>query len=202
MAKRLKDAGLPEKDVLVLEPVPKKGNLVARLRGTGKRKPILWICHLDVVEAKREDWSVDPFVFLEKDGWFYGRGTEDIKGACSLLVHTLIRLKKEGYSGDRDIILALTAGEEDGKANGVDWLVKNKRELIEAEFVLNPDAGSFQVSGGTRVLVGVQCSEKLYADFALEVRSKGGHSARPGAENAIYQLAEGLGRLSRHRFPF
>jgi acetylornithine deacetylase/succinyl-diaminopimelate desuccinylase-like protein len=190
-------------DAQVLEPEPRKGNLVARLKGTGKKKPILWICHLDVVEARREDWTTDPFVFTEKDGWYYGRGTEDIKGACALLVHAFIRLKKDGYKGNRDLILALTAGEEDGKANGVDWLLKNKRSLVDAEFVLNPDAGSFQLENGKRVLVGVQASEKLYADFAVEAKSPGGHSARPGPKgtNAIYRLSAALARLEAHRFP-
>src|ERR1700726_3817418 len=123
MAKRLRDAGYPESDIFVGGPNSRKGNLVARLHGTGARKPVLFIGHLDVVEARREDWSVDPFVFLERDGYFYGRGTEDMKSGDALLVTSFIRLKKEGYVPDRDLILALTADEEGGTANGVDWLL-------------------------------------------------------------------------------
>jgi acetylornithine deacetylase/succinyl-diaminopimelate desuccinylase-like protein len=202
MAKRLLDAGFPAADVVVVGDDMRKLNMVARYRGTGKKKPILWINHLDVVEARREDWSLDPFVLTEKDGYFYGRGTEDIKQGAALLVTTFIRFKKEGYKPDRDIILALTAGEEDGKSNGVEWLLKNRRDLIDAEFVLNPDAGSFELDKGTHVLVGLQASEKLYADFALEVHNKGGHSSQPTPDNAIYQLAAGLTRLSKYKFPF
>ena len=133
MAKRLLDAGFPARDVQVLGPNPRKGNLIVRLHGTGAKKPILFICHTDVVEARREDWSFDPFKFTEKDGYFYGRGTEDIKEGDAILVTTFIRLKREGYKPDRDLILALTADEEGGKSNGVDWLLKNHRDLIDAE---------------------------------------------------------------------
>ena len=202
MAKRLLDAGFPASDVQVLGPNPRKGNLVARLHGTSAHKPILFICHTDVVEARREDWSLDPFKFAEKDGYFYGRGTEDIKEGDAILVTTFIRLKREGYKPDRDIILALTADEEGGKSNGVDWLLKNHRDLIDAEYILNPDAGTFEMDRGKRLLVGIQASEKLYADFQLEVRNKGGHSSLPEPDNAIYQLAEGLTRLEHYTFPF
>jgi len=202
MAKRLLDAGFPASDVQVLGPNDRKGNLVARLHGTGARKPILFICHLDVVEARREDWSLDPFKFTEKDGYFYGRGTEDIKEGDAILITTLIRLKREGYKPDRDIILALTADEEGGTSNGVEWLLKNHRDLIDAEFVINPDAGDFEMDEGKRILVGIQASEKLYADFQLEVHNKGGHSSLPEPDNAIYQLAEGLTRLEHYTFPF
>ena len=202
MAARLREAGFPASDVQVLGPEPRKGNLVARLRGKGERKPILMICHLDVVEARREDWSMDPFQFIEKDGYFYGRGTGDIKDGDAILVTTMIRLKQEGYKPDRDLILALTAGEESGVANGVDWLIKNHRELIDAEFILNPDAGNFELGHGKKLLVGIQASEKLYQDFDLKVTNPGGHSSLPGKENAIYELAEGLTRLEHYEFPF
>src|SRR5579864_3965308 len=202
MAKRLLDAGFPASDVQVLGPNDRKGKLVARLHGAGARKPILFICHLDVVEARREDWSLDPFKFTEKDGYFYGRGTEDIKEGDAILITTLIRLKREGYKPDRDIILALTADEEGGDFNGVEWLLKNHRDLIDAEFVINPDAGDFEMDEGKHILVGIQASEKLYADFQLEVRNKGGHSSLPEPDNAIYQLAEGLTRLEHYTFPF
>jgi acetylornithine deacetylase/succinyl-diaminopimelate desuccinylase-like protein len=202
MAKRLLDAGFPASDVQVLGPNPRKGNLVARLRGTGAKKPILFICHTDVVEARREDWSLDPFKFTEKDGYFYGRGTEDIKEGDAILVTTFIRLKREGYKPDRDLIIALTADEEGGASNGVDWLLKNHRDLIDAEYIINPDAGTIVSDHGKRLFVGIQASEKLYADFSLEVRNKGGHSSLPVPDNAIYQLAEGLVRLAHYQFPF
>jgi acetylornithine deacetylase/succinyl-diaminopimelate desuccinylase-like protein len=202
MAQRLVDAGFPAGDVQVLGPNPRKGNMVARLHGTGAHKPLLLICHTDVVEARREDWSLDPFKFTEKDGYFYGRGTEDIKEGDAILVTTFIRLKLEGYKPDRDIILALTADEEGGASNGVDWLLKNHRDLIDAEYILNPDAGDFEMDQGKRLLVGIQASEKLYADFTLEVHNKGGHSSLPVPDNAIYQLAEGLTRLEHYQFPF
>jgi acetylornithine deacetylase/succinyl-diaminopimelate desuccinylase-like protein len=202
MAQRLLDAGFAAGDVQVLGPNPRKGNMVARLHGTGAHEPLLLICHTDVVEARREDWSLDPFKFTEKDGYFYGRGTEDIKEGDAILVTTFIRLKLEGYKPDRDIILALTADEEGGASNGVDWLLKNHRDLIDAEYILNPDAGDFEMDQGKRLLVGIQASEKLYADFTLEVHNKGGHSSLPVPDNAIYQLAEGLTRLEHYQFPF
>ena len=202
MAQRLLDAGFPASDVQVLGPNPRKGNMVARLHGTGAHKPLLLICHTDVVEARREDWSIDPFKFTEKDSYLYGRGTEDIKEGDAILVTTFIRLKREGYKPDRDIILALTADEEGGASNGVDWLLKNHRDLIDAEYILNPDAGDFEMDQGKRLLVGIQASEKLYADFTLEVHNRGGHSSLPVPDNAIYQLAEGLTRLEHYQFPF
>ncbi|MGA7917269.1 MAG: M20/M25/M40 family metallo-hydrolase [Candidatus Acidiferrales bacterium] len=202
MAKRLLDAGFPADDVHVLGPNPRKGNLVARIHGTGAQKPILFICHLDVVEARREDWSMDPFKFIEKDGYFYGRGTGDIKDGDAFLVTSFIRLKQENYKPDRDLILALTADEEGGTSNGVDWLIKNHRDMIEAEYVINPDAGDFELDNGKRILVGIQASEKLYQDYDLKVTNPGGHSSLPTAENAIYELAEGLTRLEHYQFPF
>jgi acetylornithine deacetylase/succinyl-diaminopimelate desuccinylase-like protein len=202
MAKRLRDAGYPASDVQILGPNSRKGNMVARLRGTGARKPMLMICHLDVVEARREDWSMDPFQFIEKDGYFYGRGSGDIKDGDAILMATMIRLKQEGFQPDRDIILALTADEEGGKFNGVDWLIKNHRDLIDAEFILNPDAGDFELDKGKKILVGVQAAEKLYQDYDVKVTNPGGHSSLPGKENAIYQLADALTRLEHYQFPF
>jgi acetylornithine deacetylase/succinyl-diaminopimelate desuccinylase-like protein len=202
MAKRLRDAGYPESDIYVGGPNARKGNLVARLDGTGAHKPILLIGHLDVVEAKREDWSVDPFQFIEKDGYFYGRGTLDIKSGDTFLMMAMIRMKKEGFKPDRDIILALTADEEGGQSNGVDWLIRNHRDLIDAEYILNPDAGDFQLVGDRRSVVAIQASEKMYQDFELKVTNPGGHSSLPVADNAIYHLAEGLTRLEHFKFPF
>ena len=202
MAQRLRDAGYAASDVQVIGPNARKGNLVARLRGTGAQKPMLLICHLDVVEARREDWSMDPFQFIEKDGYFYGRGSGDIKDGDAILMTAMIRLKQEGFKPDRDIILALTADEEGGRSNGVEWLIKNHRDLIDAEFILNPDAGDFELDQGKKLLVGVQAAEKLYQDFDVKVTNPGGHSSLPGKENEIYELADGLTRLEHYQFPF
>ena len=202
MAQRLLDAGFSPADVHVHGPRPRKFNMVARIHGTGAHKPILLICHLDVVQARRQDWTMDPFKFIEKDGYFYGRGTEDIKEGDAILVTTFIRLDREHYQPNRDIILALTADEEGGSYNGVDWLLQAHRNLIDADYILNPDAGEFEMDRGKRLLVGIEASEKLYADYQLEVRNRGGHSSLPRSDNAIYQLADGLARLQRYQFPF
>jgi acetylornithine deacetylase/succinyl-diaminopimelate desuccinylase-like protein len=204
MAKRLLDAGFAAKDVQVLGPNERKGNLVARLRGTGAGglKPILIIGHLDVVEARREDWTTDPFQFVEKDGYFYGRGTQDMKVDDAVLMTTFIRFQREGYRPSRDIILALTADEEGGKSNGVDWLLKNHRELVDAEFVLNADSGGVTTVKGKPVNVDIEASEKLYADFELTATNPGGHSSLPITDNAIYHIADALSRLERSPFPF
>ena len=201
MARRLRDAGFPADDVVVVGPNERKGNMVARLRGTGAHKPILLIGHLDVVEAHRQDWTTDPFQFVEKDGYFYGRGTQDMKDGDAIFVATLIRLKQEGYKPGRDLILALTADEEGGKSNGVDWLLKNHRDLIDAEFVLNADGGGVDTENGKPVIVSMDATEKLYADFQLTVTNPGGHSSLPVPNNAIYALAEDLTRLARYQFP-
>lgn len=201
MAKRLRDAGFPADDVTVLGPNDRKGNLVARLRGSGARKPILIIGHLDVVEARREDWTTDPFRFVEKDGYFYGRGTQDMKVNDAILVTTFIRFRHEGYRPDRDLILALTADEEGGKSNGVAWLVKNHRDLVDAEFVLNADSGGVTTVKGKPVNVDVEACEKLYADYQLTATNPGGHSSLPVPDNAIYHIADALGRLERAPFP-
>jgi acetylornithine deacetylase/succinyl-diaminopimelate desuccinylase-like protein len=202
MAKRLVDAGFPKADVVVLGPNDRKGNMVARYRGkTGsKLKPILIIGHVDVVEAKREDWSTDPFQFVEKDGYFYGRGTQDMKDSDAIAVTDFIRMKKEGFVPDRDIILALTADEENGKSNGVDWLLKNHRELIEAEFALNPDSGG--VRPDKPRIVGFEATEKLYGDFQVLATNPGGHSSLPIPDNAIYHVANALAKLQTFAFPF
>ena len=202
MAQRLLDAGFAKEDVLVLGPNDRKGNLVARFHGTGRAKPILFIGHLDVVEALRSDWTTDPFQFVEKDGYFYGRGAQDMKESDAILVTTFIRLKKEGYQPDRDLILALTADEEGGKSNGVDWLLKNHRDLIEAAFVLNSDAGGVDMEHGKAITFNVEASEKLYGDYQLTAVNPGGHSSLPVPDNAIYHIADSLTRLQAYTFPF
>lgn len=201
MAARFRDAGYASEDVQLLVPAPRKGNLVVRLRGEGRARPILFIGHLDVVEAKRSDWSFDPFEFREQDGYFYGRGTQDMKGDMAILVATFLRLKREGYRPARDMILALTSDEEGGPANGVNWLVENRRDLIDADFCINPDGGGASLRDGKRRYLSIQAAEKVYLSFKLEVANAGGHSSLPTRDNAIYTLAEGLGRLSKLEFP-
>jgi acetylornithine deacetylase/succinyl-diaminopimelate desuccinylase-like protein len=198
VAARLQAAGFA---VELMGSNPQKQNLVTRLRGTGARRPVLFIGHLDVVDARREDWSFDPFRFREADGWFYGRGTSDMKGDDAILIATFIRLKQEGYRPDRDLILALTADEESGSDNGIEWLVKNRRDLIDAEYAINCDAGGGALKQGRHVHESVQVAEKTYLSFRLEVRNPGGHSSLPVKDNAIYHLAEGLTRLARFDFP-
>ena len=201
MAQRLLAAGFPDADVQVTGPNERKKNLVVRFHGTGQKKPILFIGHLDVVEARREDWSMDPFEFIEKDGYFYGRGTEDMKEGDAILVGNFVRLKREGYMPDRDLILALTADEEGGNYNGIDWLLKEHKDWIDAEFCINLDGGEFEKMKGRPVLAGLQASEKVYADYTWETTNPGGHSSVPGPDNAIYELATALVRLQNFSFP-
>jgi acetylornithine deacetylase/succinyl-diaminopimelate desuccinylase-like protein len=203
MAARLRAAGLPEADVQVFHPAPRKGNLVARLRGTGARKPILLMAHLDVVEARREDWSVDPFTLTERDGFFYGRGTTDDKHMAAGFVATLIRLKQEGYRPDRDIILVLETDEEafsPGGPYGIPWLLQHHRDLLDAEYALN-EGGGLGLKDGRPFEMDFQTCEKVYQSYWLEVRNPGGHSSLPSKNNAIYHLAEGLARLAKFDFP-
>jgi len=204
MAQRFRAAGFPAADVVVAGPEERKNNLVVRLHGTGKHKPVLLIGHLDVVEARREDWSTDPFELIEKDGYFYGRGTLDMKSGDAIMATALLRLKQEGYRGSRDIILALTADEEGGCCNGAQWLVRNHRELIDAEFVLNHDGlvgYSITSEHGVPQEFAFSATEKMYADYQLTVINRGGHSSLPRPDNAIYQLSEGLVRIGRYVFP-
>ena len=201
MAQRFRAAGFAEKDVILAGPNERKKNLVVRFHGTGKKKPILLLGHLDVVEARREDWNMDPFKFIEKDGYFYGRGTEDMKGCDALLVVNFLRLKREGFVPDRDLILALTADEENGDFNGVDWLVKEHKDWIDSEYCITLDGGEFERLKGKRVFAALQASEKVYADYQFEASNSGGHSSVPRPENAIYELAAALSRLQSFSFP-
>jgi len=206
MAARLKAAGFPAEDVRVLVHPgnARKGNLVARFRAAApqSRKPLLLLAHIDVVEARKEDWSegLDPFKFTERDGFYYGRGTHDDKAMAAIFVANLIRYKKEGFRPDRDIILALTADEEGGDFNGVEWLLKDHRELVDAELGINEGGGGL-TKKGKPILNGVQASEKVYQSFALEVKNRGGHSSQPVKDNAIYHLAAGIDRLAKFDFP-
>ncbi len=200
-ARYLKSAGFPDSDIFIGGASPKKANLVVRYHGTGARKPILLLAHTDVVEANREDWSMDPFQFTERDGFFYGRGTGDDKAQAAVWIASLVRYKREGFKPDRDIIVALTADEEGGGPyNGVDWLLKNHRDLIDAEFCLN-EGGWGEEAGGKKIANDIQVSEKYVVEIRFEVRNKGGHSSMPVPDNAIYHLAAALDRLSKFAFP-
>ncbi len=203
MAARLRAAGFAPADIEIIGPRPERANLVVRLRGSGARRPILFMAHLDVVEARKADWSTDPFQFVEKDGYFYGRGSGDNKSGDTILMTSFIRLKKEGYRPDRDLIMALTADEEadDTGENGIHWLLENHRGLIDAEYAINTDGGNLQIKKGVKLLNELQYAEKGYLSFALEVKNKGGHSSLPEKENAIYRLSRGLVRLSEFDFP-
>ena len=200
VARRLGAAGFPEDDVRIVGPHPRKGNLVARLRGSGARRPLLLLAHLDVVEARPEEWTVAPFTFVEQDGFFYGRGTSDDKAMAAIWVANLLRLREEGFAPDRDLVLALTADEEGGPHNGSRWLLDNRRELIDAEFGIN-EGGYGRIKAGRRISNTVQASEKVYVDWELEARGPAGHSSLPTRDNAIYTLAGALGRLAAHEMP-
>ena len=201
MARRLLDAGFAPEDVNIVGPDDRKVNLVARLRGrnTG-RAPILLLAHLDVVEALRSDWTIDPWTFTETDGYYYGRGVTDDKDEAAIYTANLIRYKQEGFVPDRDIIVALTADEEGGPANGVQWPLENRRDLIDAEYALN-EGGGGALKDGMRQLNSVQASEKVYQSFQLQATNSGGHSSLPRDDNAIYDVASALMRISRHHFP-
>ena len=202
LAGRLRAGGFD--DVLVLAPAqyPKKPNVVVRLKGRGKGRPVLWICHLDVVEARAEDWTLPPFELTEKDGYFYGRGASDMKDNVAAVTAGLVRLKQEGYVPDRDIIAAFTADEETGsEANGVAFLLREHKALVDAGLSINPDVNGGALQNGVRRDFSVETSEKTYATFTLEVTNKGGHSSQPRPDNAIYALAAGLARLAKYTFP-
>jgi acetylornithine deacetylase/succinyl-diaminopimelate desuccinylase-like protein len=201
IAERLRAAGFPASDIYLGGAIPKKFNLVVRYHGNGTAKPILLLAHTDVVEAKPEDWSMDPFTFVEKDGYFYGRGTADDKAQAAVWIANLIRYKREGFKPDRDIIVALTADEEGGGPyNGVEWLLKNHKDLIDAEYCLN-EGGWGEMAHGKKISNDIQVSEKYVLNFRLEVHNKGGHSSMPVPDNAIYHLAGALDRMSRFAFP-
>jgi acetylornithine deacetylase/succinyl-diaminopimelate desuccinylase-like protein len=201
MAARLKAAGFPDSDVIVLENAPRKGNLVARLRAkTATRKPILLLSHIDVVEAKPEDWTLPPFTFTEKDSTFFGRGTSDNKDDAAIDLALIIRLKTEGFGLDRDIIVAATTDEEGGPANGVAWLIAHHPELIQAEYGLN-EGGSGRVRDGKKLSHDIQLAEKKFLNFTFTATNPGGHSSRPVKDNAITHLAAALVKVGAFDFP-
>lgn len=200
MAAWLRLAGFPDEAIFVGGPVAKKGNLVVRYPGNGSNKPLAMIAHIDVVEANPADWSIDPFKLTEKDGYYYGRGTTDDKAMSAIWIANLIRLKREGYVPNRDLIVALTADEEGGGNNGIRWLLTNHRQLIDAAIALN-EGGSGSLKNGVRIANSIQTAEKIYLGFSLSVRNSGGHSSIPRADNAIYQLAEALLKIRDFKFP-
>jgi acetylornithine deacetylase/succinyl-diaminopimelate desuccinylase-like protein len=204
MQKRFLDAGFAPEDVHLIGPDARKKNLVVRYRasGTPTEKPVLFLCHMDVVEALRSDWSTDPFKFVEMDGYYYGRGTQDMKNGDAALVATFLRLHREGYKPKRDLILALTADEEGGKFNGAGWLVREHRELVDAAYVINPDAGGVELNHGRAVVADVEATEKVYSDFQITATNRGGHSSLPRPDNAIYELTAALNKLAAYQFPF
>lgn len=204
MAVRFKTAGIPDADIFVGGPRPEKHNVVARIRGkggAGAQKPLLLLAHIDVVEALKADWSpdLDPFVFTERDGYYYGRGTADDKAMAAIFVANVFRMKQEGYVPDRDIIIALTADEESGPANGVDWLIKNHKELVDAALVIN-EGGGGTLRNGKPLFNGIQAAEKITTNFTLRATNKGGHSSVPREDNAITQLADALAKVGRYKF--
>ena len=203
IAARFRAAGWPATDVQVLAPAdkPHKGNVVVRLRGVNKAKPVLWMGHIDVVAAKPEDWTLPPFKLTERDGYFYGRGTLDMKGDAAAAIDALLTLRAEGWKPKRDIILALTADEESGDGNGVDYLLQNQRAAVDAGMVVNLDAGGTALKDGKPAYFGLQTSEKIYVTYVAEATSAGGHSSRPTADNPIYRLAHAMIGLEKLRFP-
>jgi acetylornithine deacetylase/succinyl-diaminopimelate desuccinylase-like protein len=200
MAARLAAAGFAAGDLHVLGLATGDGNLVARQRGKGSKRPILLMAHLDVVEALPSDWTLPPFRLTERDGYLYGRGTLDNKGGAAMLVANAIRMRREGFEPDRDLILLLTADEETTGAN-LQWLLREHRALLDAEYALNTDGGGVLLDGDRPQAFTVQTSEKIYASFQLTARNPGGHSSLPRRDNAIYALARALTRLELHRFP-
>ena len=200
----LLSAGFPAQDVTFIAPKdhPTKGNVVVRYRGKHSGKVVLFMGHLDVVEAKPEDWSTDPFKLTEQDGWLYGRGTIDMKDGDAAMVESLIRLKRERFVPDHDLIVAFTADEEaGGDSNGPAFLLKNYRELVDADMAINLDGGGGDLKNGAPLYFELGTSEKTYVTYTLETTSPGGHGSLPGPDNAIYRLADGLGRLEAFKFP-
>ena len=205
MAARLRAAGMPDSQMTLfaVPEHPKDGGLVVVYPGTSKKlKPMLLLAHIDVVEAKREDWVRDPFTLIEEQGYFYARGTADDKAQAAIFTDTLIRFQKEGYKPKRTIKLALTCGEEtSGAFNGAEWLAKNRRELIDAEYALNEGGGGRTDGKGKLLVQSIQVGEKAYQDFTLTTTNKGGHSSQPVRDNAIYAMGDALAKVREFEFP-
>jgi len=207
LVKYLKAGGFTDSEVHVVPETkyPHQENVAVRIKGKGKGKPVMWICHMDVVDAKKEDWSpgLDPYKFTEKDGYFYGRGTSDMKDEDAAVAASLIRLKKENFVPDRDIIVMFSADEEVGlEQDGPNFMVTQKRDLVNAGLVINPDGGSGEIKDGKRLDFAIETVQKTYMTFTMETTNKGGHSSEPRPDNAIYQLANGLTKLAAYQFPY
>ena len=202
MAARLRAGGFADTDVQLLGPRPDRQNLVARIRGRGAAKPILFIIHLDVVNAPPEGWKSDPFRLTEREGFYYGRGVGDAKGPAAQLVASLIRLRAEHYVPERDLVAALTADEDGGTANGIKWLLSERTNLMDVAYFINLDAGGGHMEKGRRLRMTVNTCEKTPLNFRLQTRGEGGHSSLPTRDNAIYRLAAGLTRVAQYEFPF
>jgi acetylornithine deacetylase/succinyl-diaminopimelate desuccinylase-like protein len=201
LAARLIAAGFPKDDVHVIGHDARTQNLVARFRGPNpSARAVLLMAHIDVVPARREDWSVDPWTFLERDGWFYGRGAADNKAGAAMLVANFIALKRAGWKPARDLIAVLT-GDEETAQKGIQWLLAERRALVDAEIALNTDGGGVRLRDGRSAVFEVQASEKVYADYQLEVTDVGGHSSLVRPDNPIYTLAAALTRIGEHQFP-
>jgi acetylornithine deacetylase/succinyl-diaminopimelate desuccinylase-like protein len=203
MLAHLRNAGYSERDARTIVPdgAPDDGNLVAVLRGSSRRS-VLLLAHIDVVDARRDDWERDPFTLVEEDGYFYARGASDDKAMAAVFLDLMMRLRRENFRPRRTIRLALTCGEEtSNRVNGVDYLIRNHREWVQADFAVNEGAGGMLSRDGRPIALNVQAGEKIHQVFALTVTNPGGHSSRPVPENAIYRLSAGLGRLAQHQFP-
>lgn len=202
VAARFRAAGVAASEIAIVGPDELHKNLVIRIRGADRtRKAILLLAHLDVVEAERKDWTMDPFKLNEVDGFYYGRGTQDIKAGAATLITSLLRMRAEKFTPARDLILALTAGEEGGMPNGVEWLLANRKELIDAEYCINVDGGGVDSEKGKPVVMNIQAAEKVYLDLKLSVTNKGGHSSLPRPDNAINALARALTKIEAYTFP-
>ncbi|MGN6517320.1 MAG: M20/M25/M40 family metallo-hydrolase [Rhizomicrobium sp.] len=208
IVKYLKANGFTDSDIHIAPETkyPNQVNVVVRIKGKGQGKPVMWICHMDVVDAKKEDWSpgLDPYKFTEKDGYWYGRGTSDMKDEDAAVAASLIRLKKEGYVPDRDIVVAFTADEEVGlEQDGPQFLVQHRKDLVgDVGLVMNPDGGAGEIKDGKRLDFAIETVQKTYMTFKMETTNRGGHSSEPRPDNAIYQLANGLVKLSSYVFPY
>lgn len=202
MEKRLREAGFTEAEMQVVEPFPKRGNLILRFKGDGTKRPLLLLAHLDVVEAKREEWKTDPFTLVETDGYFTARGAADDKAMAAAFVSILVQLKREGFNPHRDIILALTADEERGgvSTNGARWLAQNHRDWIDAEFGLN-EGGGGELIDGKPTIQRIQVAEKVFVTYELVAHNPGGHSSLPRPDNAIYDIVGAVQRISQYAFP-
>ncbi|MCX5754578.1 MAG: M20/M25/M40 family metallo-hydrolase [Gemmatimonadetes bacterium] len=202
VAARFRAAGVAASEIAIVGPDELHKNLVIRIRGADRtRKAILLLAHLDVVEAERKDWNMDPFKFNEVEGFYYGRGTQDIKGGATTLITSLLRMRAEKFTPARDLILALTAGEEGGMPNGVEWLLANRKDLVDAEYCINVDGGGVDSEKGKPVVMNLQAAEKVYFDAKLTVTNKGGHSSLPRPDNAINALARALVKIEGYTFP-